>query len=159
MNAKLNHLTNGLAVVASTVRSTGICTSDTNADGYLTTDGTNRQVLHGITTDGTHQLWIATNGGPLLLADNIDDDLLTLHGLGDYEGQSHGPERELEQVREGCRRMIEAAEDTRELYKGNEEAAEQLEWFADRARDVLALIDSDEERALSILSDAGVDTK
>jgi hypothetical protein len=143
----LHYITNEIAVYASTISATSISTADKDSQGYLENTGGNRGISHGIATDGIHMLYVTTNGGDRVIPDDVDDAILVCFDLSDDGGDNSIVER----VKTGAGRILLAVEEVSRVYAGNEAAAEQLEWFADKAREVINACDEDAERVTQLI--------
>ncbi len=134
------HQVQGYQILKNTIRATSISTADTDEGGYLKSDGTNRGISHGITRDGAHLLSVTTNGDYLLIPDDIEQAKLVCQDLADADGRPVG-----ELIREGAERILAAVEEVQGWYANNPGAQYELDWYADKAREVLASLDATED--------------
>ena len=134
------HHVEGYQVLKNTIRATSVSTADTDESGYLRSDGTNRGVSHGITRDGAHLLFVTTNGDDELIPDDLERAKLVCQDLADADGRPVG-----ELIREGAERILAAVAEVQSWYPGNEGAQCELDWFAEKAREVLDALDATED--------------
>lgn len=63
----------GLDILADSICDLA-ATRDTNSEGILKTDGTNRGLSCGLTPDGNPAMWMTTNGYDLMIGDGMDQE-------------------------------------------------------------------------------------
>ena len=128
------YLTNEIAVYKASISDVPDSgTADKDEDGYLLQDGTQRGLAAGIGIDGTIYLWLTTNGDPAIIPDDVEEARLVCEGMGD------APDDDDELATTGAHRIIAACEWLATIYT-SEEAAECLDWYSDKAREVLAAL-------------------
>ena len=79
------YLTNSTKIIERSIRKHST-TADTNREGYLINNGTNRTLCTAVDTEGNLQVYAATNGDPLPLnEDNAADFCRSIGDNGDME--------------------------------------------------------------------------
>jgi len=137
MKNKLHYITDDMAVLSASIADLGIYTQDTDNNGYLVSNGTNRGLCYGLSPDNEIIIYITTGGDDDYISDDIGPAVRSCHSLGD------SGETDVDAVRQGAARLLEAVRILRDLYRGNDTALGQLDWYADKAREVSALSDND----------------
>lgn len=125
----------GIDIYKASIIDLDVATSDHDAQGYLIQNGTNRSLALGISTNGTPMIYMRTNGDSVLLGDDLDNARDFCESMGDVEDDDN------ERIRTGANRVLEAVAEVLKIYPNNQEMAEEMEWFADKANEVLASIE------------------
>ena len=122
--SNLRYLTNRLRIVTRSIRR-HVTTADTNREGYLKTDGTNRTLCTAIDTDGFSIIVYAeTNGDPVVLCEG--DEIPFAQCVGDNFGTDSG-----------LARLIALSDEIRD------EDRAAADWLDERIRAITATTDDE----------------
>jgi len=119
---------------AASIRDTGVATSDHDADGYRTTNGTDRRIMSAVTDDGLAILYMVSNGPETAIPEERDLLIRVAYDLGD------APDDCLTRVRCGIARIKEAASLILQADKDNEALAGDMYWYLDVANALKAVV-------------------
>lgn len=133
MKIKLHHIDNSHPIQEDTIITLTPCTYDADAQGYERTDGTQRGLCAGQDTDGIWIIYMTTNGDDVACPDDIDDARDWCRDMGD------APDDDDDRIRTGADRLLDAAH---ELIQLHPEATDDMEWYSDKAREVLSTLDN-----------------
>ena len=149
MRDKMHHIEGSYAVYPATIIALDITTDDTDAQGYLRHDGTQRGMSCGITTEGEILIYVTTNGNDMIIPDDIDEAISVAATLGDIDGQADPDDSDdmRRRIGEGAERIRQAAGAVAAIYQ-SEEAQEQVEWYTDKADEIDAETVARDDNAL-----------
>ena len=139
MKNELYYITNEIAVLESSITDLDIATLDADANGYLKSDGTNRRLKHGVAPNGQHYIYMTTNASDVPMYDDLDDARNWCMDMGNVEDDDN------ERIETGARRLRLAVEQLRARYAGNEDVLEMIDWYANKAAEVEASIEVEDE--------------
>lgn len=113
---RITTIDNGTKVYDASIIRLDASTSDAGPDGYLRNNGTNRSICAGICTKGYLQMWIETNGNPVLLsgdaydAEDMANDCRAMADEGTDEDDA---------VSEGAQRIVDACDELAAILKSD----------------------------------------
>lgn len=131
----LYHIDNNIAILSISKADTGIETQDQDEQGYLVQNGTQRGISFGFSPEGLLIIFLTTNGDPFPIYDNLDDASAACETLGDL------PQETKERTLQGAERLLEACEHIKDLYPNNFEIEEAVQWYIDKANEVIEKAD------------------
>ncbi len=129
------HKIENLKVYESSIMILDLKTMDCDAWGYELTNGTNRRLSCGITTEGKLLLYITTNGDDVLIPDDIDLARDACWNMGDL------PDDDDTRTRTGANRILAACRALNNIYHHNVATAEDIGWYRDKMGEVEADLD------------------
>ncbi len=136
MNQKKLHYVQpspGIGIIRASEVEFDIRTQDTDEQGYLIQNGTNRSLACGVSEHGDLVLLMRTNGDDEALCDNLDDVRAIAASMSD------APQNDIKQ---GFSRLRSAVEQMRSMY-ANDAAQEDIDWIAEMIDNAEGADDSD----------------